>query len=309
MPTRTLVAAMTPSASNRTGSASDRACRFRSARLGPALALGVLIEVLTLLAPPVWAQLVSVQCCTEQPDLDRIGECVSGPGGTTRPASCPPAATCVLGFGDDVVLMASLCDPEQVVPPTPFRAYCSEWADETATVVKECVAKSNASINLFTVYDDDQDGDLDLKDLAVFTQVYDSVPKLEQSDAVVVAVECCVPESIVRRIGECLSGPGGMSIPSACTGTATCVVGFSALVEVGDWQYKLCTTGPVELPDASTSFCVSWQTESMPIAHSCRGSHIAGNYFFVVSDTDGDGDVDLADYAVIQREFGQAATE
>jgi len=264
---------------------------------------------LTAFSPPVWAQLVSVRCCTEQADLERIGECISGPGNTSQPTSCLPAATCVLGFGDNAGLMESLCDPEQVLSPTPFRAYCSEWVDETATVVKQCVAKSNASINLFTVYDDDLDGDLDLQDLAVFDQVYDSVPKVEQSDAVLLSVECCVAESVVRAIGECLSGPGGTTIPSACDRTTTCVVGFSALVELGDWQYRLCTTGLPELPDPLTSYCVSWQMEGIPITHFCRGSRIAGNSFFVVSDSDGDGDVDLADFSVFQIEFGLPMAE
>ncbi len=259
---------------------------------------------LTVLSPNVWAQLVSVRCCTEQPDLERIGECISGPGDTSQPTSCPPAATCVLGFGDNAGLMESLCDPAQVIPPIPFRAYCSEWVDETSTIVNQCVAKSNASINLFAVYDDDQDGDLDLQDLAVFDQVYDSVPKLVQSDAVLVAVECCVPDSVIRSIGDCLSGPGGTTIPGACDGTATCVVGFSELVELGDWQYKLCANGPAALPDPSTSFCDSWQMEGIQIIHSCRGSRTAGNSFFVVSDSDGDDDVDLADFSVFQREFG-----
>lgn len=264
---------------------------------------------LTLLASLVRAQLVSVSCCTEQPDLEKIGECVSGPGDTLQPSSCPPAATCVLGFSDNSELMGSLCDPEQVIPPIPFRAYCSEWVDEASTVLTQCVAKSNASISLFAVYDDDQDGDLDLQDFAVFDQVYDSVPKLEQSDAVVAAVECCVPDSVVRAIGDCLSGPGGTTIPNACDRTATCVIGFSALVELGDWQYKLCASGPAALPDPSTSFCDSWQAEGIPITHSCRGSRIAGNSFFVISDSDGDGDVDLADFSVFQREFGQAMAE
>jgi len=35
--------------SNRTGSASDRSCRFRLAGFGPALALGVLIDALILM--------------------------------------------------------------------------------------------------------------------------------------------------------------------------------------------------------------------------------------------------------------------
>jgi len=49
--------------------------------------------------------------------------------------------------------------------------------------------------------------------------------------------------------------------------------------------------------------------EGIPITHFCRGSRIAGNSFFVVSDSDGDGDVDLADFSVFQIEFGLPMAE
>jgi len=262
--------------------------------------------VLGVFCPWAEGQLVSVRCCIEQPDLGRIGECISGPDDTSLPSSCPPAAICVLAFGNNTEVMESLCDPTQPVQPIPVRGYCSQWVDENFVVVHECTAKLNASINLFAVFDDEQDGDLDLWDLAVFNQDYDSVPKLEQSDAVVVYVECCVPEGVVRNIGACLSGPGGTTIPTACDAAANCVVGFSALVEVGDWLNKLCASGPRVPPDPSTSYCFSWQSEEIPIVHLCPGSHISGLAMFVVSDSDGDGDVDLCDFAVFQREFEPA---
>lgn len=286
----------------------------------------ILVATITLatLSPPAGAQLVSVRCCVEQADLERIGECLSGPGDTSQPSACPPAATCVLGFGDNTKLMAGLCDSEQAVLPNWYRGYCSSWADETVNVVQECVSKPQGGVNLFTVFDDEGDGDLDLRDLAVFGQVYDSTPKLEQSDAVLVYVECCVPESVIRAIGKCLTGPGpsyhctgapggqtcsGNPIPGACDATATCVVGFSSVVEVGDYLNKLCKSGPAILPDPATSYCDSWRLEGIPIGYSCPGSRIAGNTFFVVIDSDGDGDVDLADFSVIQLEFGAPEAE
>jgi len=250
--------------------------------------------------------------------LQRIGECVSGPDVKSQPSPCPPASTCVLGFGDNQAMMVILCDPEQIVPPDPHRGYCSSWTDESVSVVQECVAKPNPSISLFTVFDDEGDGDLDLRDVAVFGQVYDTTPKLEQSDAILVYVECCVPVSVIRATGKCLTGPGpsyhctgnprqvicsGNPIPSTCDAAATCVVGFSSVVEVGDYQYKLCASGPADLPDPSTSYCDSWHMEEIPVVFSCRGSPIAGDSFFVVADSNGDGDVDLADFSVIQIEF------
>lgn len=248
-------------------------------------------------------QVISVRCCIEQPDLERIGECVSGPGDTSLPSSCPPAATCALGFGSNADLMESLCDPAQSAQPVPVRGYCSEWSDDNSVAVHECTAGLNPSINLFAVFDDEQDGDLDLGDLAVFHQVYDSTPKLEQSDAVLVYLECCVPQAVVKAIGNCLSGPGETALPGTCNAAANCIAGFSAPVEVGDWLNRLCASGPIVPPDPSNSYCSSWQSEEIPTVYLCPGSHISGLAMFVVSDSDGDGDVDLRDFAVLQREF------
>ncbi|MFH1107840.1 MAG: hypothetical protein V1790_01390 [Planctomycetota bacterium] len=286
--------------------------------------------MLVALAPFVFvssvrAQLVSVRCCTEQADLQKIGDCVSGPGGTSQPGTCPAAATCVLGFGEDAQLMGNLCDPQQTEISAPTRGFCSEWANEDLTTVRQCVGKRQASVSLFSVFDDEvraavntrprraaaqvSDGDLDLADLAVFHQVYDVTPKLVQSDAVLVYVECCVPEEVIRNIGQCLSGPRVTTAPFLCDGVATCVAGFSEPVEVGDYQHKLCASGEPVLPGPCEAVRVWWQAEGISPAHFCRASNIVGNTFFIVSDADGDADVDLADFAVFQREFENSFTD
>ncbi len=249
-------------------------------------------------------QLVSVRCCTEQADLQQVRRCLSGPGNTEPPDECPPTATCVLAFGEHQDLMTMLCDAQLAVPPVPLRAYCSSWNDETATVSAECVAKAQASVNLFSVYDDDADGDLDLRDLAGFGQVYGVTPALQQSEAVLVSVECCVPEFLVREIGACLSGPGSNAIPAACDASANCVYGFSAPIELGDWHHTMCAPGNPILPHPSYAYCVSWQNADLPLVFSCRAAQLPGNSFSIVSDEDGDDDVDLADFAFFQRDFG-----
>jgi hypothetical protein len=43
--------------------------------------------------------------------------------------------------------------------------------------------------------------------------------------------------------------------------------------------------------------------------HLCPARNIPGSTFFIVSDADGDADVDLADFAVFQREFANAFTD
>ncbi len=257
----------------------------------------------------VRAQLISVRCCTEESDLARIDDCVSGPGNLDQPATCPAAATCVLGFGADTALVDALCDEKRAVPPPPFRAYCSSWIDPAATVKRECVAQPQASVSLFSVYDDDGDGDLDSSDVAVFKKVYQPVPKVEQSEAVLAQLECCVPESIIRGIGQCLSGPGVTAQPPPCNGMASCVAGFSAPVELGDWLFGLCGPPPLVPPDPATSYCLTWHEKGVSAVQFCPASSPPGNNPFVVSDADGDADVDLFDLAVFLRDWETAMTD
>lgn len=247
------------------------------------------------------AQLVSVQCCSEQGDFENITDCVGGTNVLVRPALCRPAATCVLGFGPDASFMDGLCAPLQGIPIFD-RGFCSSWSDDSIPVVQQCVAIPNADITMFEVYDDDQDGDLDVADLAMFKQVYAGVPKLTQSDAAVVAVDCCIHDAVLPQIGECLSGPGVTTQPPGCALRPACVTGFSAPLETGDWLYRVCALTPVP-PASDTSHCVSWQSSGEPVVFECPTVPTLAPSFFVLADTDADVDVDLRDFAVMQREI------
>jgi len=266
--------------------------------------MAIVAVVSAVWVAPAESQLVSVRCCTEENHLALIGDCVSGEGALMQPDTCPPSATCILGFGENTQLMAALCDPEtNEIPPIPTRAYCSSWLHAATPVVHECVAKPEVMATLFTVYDDDGDGDLDESDVAVFEKVRETVPKLVQSEAVLTYVECCVAEEVIRNIGVCLSGPGVTTTPLPCDGAAPCVAGFSAPVETGDYLHELCGE-PAVLPKPGESYCLAWQADDVPTAFLCLASNYPGNNYFIVSDTDGDADVDLSDFAVFQQEWG-----
>ena len=262
-------------------------------RLAP-MSTAFVVSSPLVLVTSVFAQLISVRCCTEESHLATITDCVSGDGNLMRPATCPPGATCVLGFGGNRQLMGSLCDPRGIEIPRPTRAYCSSWSYETAPVAQECVARPNLGVSLFSVFDDDGDGDLDELDVAAFWKVYEPVPKLEQSAAVLTFVECCVDEAIFR-----LSGPGVTATPFA----ATCLMGFSKPVEPGDYLHKLCGSPPTDPPNPSESFCVAWQIDTMPPIYFCPAANFTLETLVIVSDVDGDSDVDLADFAVFQRDW------
>jgi hypothetical protein len=249
------------------------------------------------------AQLVSVKCCVTESDLFKFGYCTAGPDGKIVPASCPPAATCILRFGSDQSNMQALCDLG-ATPLDPSRAYCTEWEVGAAEIHAECVAIPNITVSLFTGYDDENDGDLDLKDFSVYQDVYEPVPKQIQSDAVVASVECCLPFSGTQRIAECLSGPGECHDLGYCDLGSICVVGLSAAVEVGDYMDRICAEGATDLPDPATAFCISWADASIDAAFTCQAAYTEGITPFVVMDDDGDGDLDLLDFAVFQNDFG-----
>lgn len=242
---------------------------------------------------PVFGQLVSVRCCTEQSHLDAMPKCVSGDGNTTRPSTCRAGATCVLGFGENAQLAQRLCDPRNPEVPHPTRAHCSTWSLEALPVVVECVANPTLGVDLFSVFDDDGDGDLDESDVAEFEEFRGVVPKLVQSEAILTLVECCVPSAIFR-----LSGPDITATPFA----ATCLAGFSKPVELGDYLYELCGSPPTDVPSPSESFCVSWQIDTMPPGFYCAAADFVQQAIFVVADTDDDSDVDLFDFAAFQRD-------
>jgi hypothetical protein len=252
--------------------------------------------------PPPNPGLVSVRCCTQESNLASIEDCVSGHGNLTQPSTCPPGAACVLGFGENTQLMAALCDLDAAVTATPDQASCSTWVYDAMPVAQECVAKSHLVATLFSVYDDDGDGDLDATDVALFEKVFPIVPNVVQSEAALTYMQCCLPEAVILSVGQCLSGPGVTAIPPACDGMATCIAGFSEAVEPGDYQYVLCGE-PVVLPKPKDSYCLAWQAEDVATSFLCPAADIAGHAYFIVADTHGDVDVDLRDFAAIQREW------
>ncbi|MBI3834155.1 MAG: hypothetical protein HY287_07490 [Planctomycetes bacterium] len=244
-----------------------------------------------------------MKCCVVESDLAKFSQCATDPVTSTAPDSCSAGATCVLGFGADQSNMQFLCDLE-ATPVDPPRAYCTEWHAGAAQPQAFCVAKANASVNLFSTYDEDDDGDLDLADFGVFQDLYEPVPKQIQSDAVVASVECCLPFSGAQRIAECLSGPGECHDLGYCDLGSICVVGLSAAVDVGDYMDRICAEGTTELPDPQSAFCISWVDPSIDAAFICQAAFAEGITPFVVMDNDGDGDLDLLDFAAFQNDFG-----
>ncbi|MEK6677411.1 MAG: hypothetical protein AABZ47_17380 [Planctomycetota bacterium] len=250
---------------------------------------------------PTFAQLVSVRCCTEESHLDRIADCVSGDGNLMQPETCLPGAMCVLGFGESTQLMAALCDLDATVSPIPERGYCSIWGFASLPAMQECVAKPNLVATLFSVFDDDGDGDLDEIDVAVFEKVRQPVPRTQQTEAVLTYVECCIPDAAIRGIGRCLSGPGVTTRPLDCEGTATCIAGFSEPVLPGDYLHGLCSSEPVIPPKPTEMYCFGWEADEVSTGFLCPSIIVPGNSLFSISDADDDADVDLQDFSAFQR--------
>lgn len=230
-----------------------------------------------ILAALVWmlcagqglAQIVSVKCCISKGNLARIGECLSGPGDTTVPLACGSIGTCVLGFGEDTTFMGKMCDSELIDIPDEPRAVCKSWVAPDALVSQECVASTNTDFNLFETFDADLDGDLDLWDIAVFQRNYLSLPKQIQSDARLVFVECCTPAlEDSEEPNETIDG--GVAANATTTGTQpTCTLGFSGIIEPGDYLYRLCQPTAALSREAGDPSCVSWNTGA-PVVYFCE---------------------------------------
>lgn len=275
---------------------------MRSRNSIQSIASGILAVIAMLVAGhPCSAQLVSVQCCSIEADFEGIINCLGGAGVLVRPPSCAPGATCVLGFGEDSKFMEGLCDVPQFIPEFSY-GFCSSWSDETTPVVHRCVAIPSASVTMFEVFDDEGDGDLDFADMSMFKQVYDRVPKLDQSEAETVSVECCIHDALLPQVAECMSGPGVTTQPVDCSITPVCVTGFSAPLEYGDWLYRVCDDAPTP-PGEFSSQCMGWQNSDKPVVFECQNIPTAAPSFFTLADTDTDADVDLRDFAVLQREI------
>jgi hypothetical protein len=74
------------------------------------------------------------------------------------------------------------------------------------------------------------------------------------------------------------------------------------LREVADASAEWSSGQPID-PNASVGYCSSWEVAETPVVFECPANKAAGVTFFVVSDSDGDDDVDLFDFAAFQRDF------
>jgi len=251
------------------------------------------------IAPLFAGEPVDRACCVRTDELQEIGLCVSGPRAFERPSECGETGRCYIAVGGgasgvDSGESGSGGDQAQSAGFLHPRAYCSssfKEQDVQSTLI------GGYGIDLFTVFDDDQDGDLDLRDVAVFMETYEPAPKRVQSDARMVAAECCFSIEDQRGVGVCLSGPGVNHPIASCENQGRCVVGFDGVVGPGDLMYKLCSVAPfVDLDPAATE-CASWSFDGPPVTFTCNASYIAGVTPFSTFDADGDGDFDLGDLA------------
>lgn len=220
-----------------------------------------------LVIAPGAAQIVSVKCCISEGNLIRIGQCLSGPGDTDAPPACGSIATCVLGYGADTALMPQMCAGDQTDLPDEPRAICSSWIADNVSVVSQCVASADTNFSPFDIYDADRDGDLDLRDIAVFQQVYESVPNEVQSDARLVFVECCTPAS------DQGSPDSEIATDTLAAGSLpVCTLGFSGALGPGDYLYELCRRGSTPKAVAVAAECFSWSEEGVPVVQWCEAS-------------------------------------
>ena len=252
------------------------------------------------------AQVAAVKCCISEGNVLRIGECLSGPDNTDVPPACGSIGTCVLGFDADIALMGEMCDPEDPEIPDDPRAVCRTWTTGNGVVTEQCVASANTDFSLFKTYDTDGDGDLDLRDMAVFQQIYRPLPKQDRGVTQVVSVKCCISESNLIRIGDCLSGPDNTNVRAVCGSIGTCVLGFSGdTTNMGE----LCNPRNPDIPDDPRAVCTSWTTESAPATQRCVAAPNTDFSLFDTYDADGDGDLDLRDIAAFQRAYRSVPKE
>lgn len=143
------------------------------------------------------------------------------------------------------------------------------------------------------------DGDVDLADFARLRFLHRGH---------MVSVECCLPDAGLRGVGPCLSGPGAAEPPSACESGAVCTLGFSETKP--NWLMdRLCRPESTLVHGEAGTFCWSWHSPHASTVALCQAVPAAGVDPFSLLDEDGDGDLDLVDFAVFQRTFELALTE
>ena len=252
--------------------------------------------ILPVIVAPAHAQLVGVECCVIEGYLQRIGLCASGPEADEMPLECVPAVACFGEFEDDAS-SAKLClDAPDGDGEVSARSFCSSWRVDGTNVARRC-ALSEVAIDLFALCDDDRDGDLDLRDVAVFQNTFPLVPNAQQPQANPFVAECCVDEGALLGLGGCLGGPGAQFPGSGCDGEVSCVIGFAEPVGPGDELFQLCRAGEPQLPTSGRETCVVMEDVPFTPVFRCQAAPLPGISTFVMYDWDLDGDLDLADYS------------
>lgn len=132
------------------------------------------------------------------------------------------------------------------------------------------------------------------------------------ASAQLVYVKCCVNEDYARYcFGPMMSGPRPINNPPPnwrlCRVPGPkCIYGFGPGPTSVALQEAMCNQYyPDNMPDQTDCVCSEWQDDSIEIIDLCwQWGGSAGRYD-VIYDYDGDGDLDLRDYARFQNEFSQ----
>jgi len=134
----------------------------------------VVMLALIFVLPKIAGGVPDRACCVQTNELQEIGLCMSGPGGLQRPIDCGEAGRCYMAVGGGV--STSNPDGSWAVNAAGLIAlpgYCS--SDFQADNIQG-TPRGGSEIDLFSVFDADQDGDLDLKDISVFLETYEPAP-------------------------------------------------------------------------------------------------------------------------------------
>lgn len=122
------------------------------------------------------------------------------------------------------------------------------------------------------------------------------------ASAQLVYVKCCFKRTNVYRFGPALTGPIRWSLPGWDGRiSGSCIYGFGPDIKSIALQAEMC--GSYILPDQSDSHCTWWWADDINIVDLCSGCGSWGNLTYIVYDYDGDGDLDLRDFAYFQNHF------
>ena len=199
--------------------------------------------------------------------------------------------------------MGKMCNPERPEILDEPRAVCNSWGAHDASISKDCVASPNADFNLFKTFDADLDGDLDLWDIAVFQQNYLSLPKQVQSDARLVFVECCTP---ALENSEATKQTFEVAVAATATTTGmqpTCTLGFSGILEPGDYLYRLCQPTAALNREVGDPSCVSWNTGD-PVVYFCETAGDVDGQCPTESGASTNGEVGIAPHTGLEISVG-----